>query len=631
LKTTDEFIVQKEYRLQMLGLLCSFVGLQGPHLYQILETPLLQSLIRCLENDTSTVIISLALTSLIMFMPHIPDAIGQRLPRLFLVYARILCWDRIEATTFDGSDSKHDADDENSTKNVWQKVDSSYETASSTPPDVSHLFTFLYGLYPINFMSFLREPYKYLEKSKSQDMDDLDLDEDLIRHRTEPFRQRHLVHSNFMSLTADSELSQKSRWMKSEPADVVAQCIDLVPGIATFNTLVDVQPPTNSSIAPEALIPTEDIPLESLLGPPSPRIATGAASTPAEKAQLETDSVHEQQRNMPSSLVMSNLATRFSSSSFALPGSAVDSPILSPLNGTASTLPGTEEERKLDMIHLHGTLRSSKMNDSVSSLPMTGSVGQGSATTSPRLEAYAHHLSLNHHPMSPAMKPSVSETQGSVAFLQREVMLLKNDLNFERYLKEQHLSHIGHLQRKHIKDSTLEAETQYLLNTNKTLKRKIEEAAKLYQKLKEESQKNRIDSKKWESELNNRIKKLREEKKVWSDEEQSVKEELANTRSEANQLKRLVVESEAKELLARQRMQALESNLADVEKLRAQVEQLSSKLHEHDNQASALELQKQGQHDVAAEVERMKMRLQAREHEWEDVKRYGFFPRQKLQ
>ena len=87
-------MVQKDFRLQILGLLCSYVRLQGPHLYQVLQTQLFDHLLQCLEGDTSTTVISLALTVLIMFMPHLCNSLGKYLPRLFVVYTRVLCWDK---------------------------------------------------------------------------------------------------------------------------------------------------------------------------------------------------------------------------------------------------------------------------------------------------------------------------------------------------------------------------------------------------------------------------------------------------------------------------------------------------------------------------------------------------------
>jgi hypothetical protein len=54
--------------------------------------------------------------------------------------------------------------------------------------------------------------------------------------------------------------------------------------------------------------------------------------------------------------------------------------------------------------------------------------------------------------------------------LQRENLLLRNELNFELYLKEQHLRHIGRLHREKVTDTALEAERQNLYHTVRTLR-----------------------------------------------------------------------------------------------------------------------------------------------------------------
>lgn len=57
-----------------------------------------------------------------------------------------------------------------------------------------------------------------------------------------------------------------------------------------------------------------------------------------------------------------------------------------------------------------------------------------------------------------------SETKLLLAALKREVLLLRNELNFELFLKQQHLQHIGRLHREHVLDSSVEAERQQLVS-----------------------------------------------------------------------------------------------------------------------------------------------------------------------
>ncbi|RPB04259.1 hypothetical protein L873DRAFT_1786498 [Choiromyces venosus 120613-1] len=654
LEKIDSYVVQKEYRLQVLGLLCSFVRLQGPHLYQILQTELLDHLLQCLENDTSTTVISLALTVLIMFMPHLCNSLASYLPRLFVVYTRVLCWDkfgivRLEETKFAGHKENYSMANtplplakNEGYNSSWQKLDSSFETATSTTPDVSDYFTFLYGLYPLNLMAFIREPYKFLERARHKDINHLDIDEETVRQRTETYRQRHTLHPNFLNLTAETELSDQSRWMKVEPADVTAECIGLANSSIPMGSAHDprakgaVPAATTKPELPEALVPTEDIPNESLLS--SEAIDDDYASNYASDASAQ--SWRGDTAGVYSNNNYAEVLGLFSRPPGGYGAHSRDSPHTIPRDSKTpdsptiphTIAPGEEEERLQDMIRLQENLRTSlhesMKNDSTHSLPpLPGPPpsgpppGYGSVTASPRLDAYVHSLNQNTVPRSPALRPAASDTQGTIAFLQREVMLLKNDLNFERYLKQQHLSHIGHLQRKHIKEATAEAETQNLINTNKTLKAKLEEAKKAYTASRQEAVKSKSQAKKWEAELNSKIRSLREEQKAWRNDEESTKHALQSAREEADHLRKLLAENEADGLRSRQKLQSISSEMEEVSKLRAFVDHLSSKLAQYESRSEEFEMRKHSEEAALAHVERIKMRLQSREQEAQKMKR----------
>ncbi|KAF8421215.1 Hamartin protein-domain-containing protein [Tirmania nivea] len=636
----DTYVVQKEYRLQALGLLCSFVRLQGPHLYQVLQTPLFEHLLQCLQNDTSTTVISLALTILIMFMPHICNSLAKYLPQLFFIYTRVLCWDkygvvRLEEYKFLGGKETQRADSpasgkEGSAANAWPKLDTSFETATSTTPDVSDFFTFLYGLYPINLVTFIREPYKYLERSDFQDVEDLDLDEDTIRIRTEQYRQRHTLHPNFLTLTLESELTDRTRWMKVEPADVTALCIGLMN--SNFDLSLEAEEKLEregyDSIIPESLIPTEDIPMESLLSSDEDRLDDFAELYSPDTSYSWKESGQATRKgsqgvNEPTCLLRKTPSRSFDNSPAgrSLDVKIPDSPTLPAQAGRMSL----EDAKVQSMLQAQETLRTSLhgqgRNESTISLHHGSSNGYVSVTASPRLEAYTHSLSHSNIPRSPAIRPAASDAQATVAFLQREVMLLKNDLNFERYLKQQHLSHIGHLQRKHIKESAAEAETQNLIYTNKALKAKLEEANKAYARSKSEALAQKNQSKKWESDLNSKIRVLREEQKHWKAEEESVKRELEIAKKNVEHLQRLVAESEAKELLTRQRMKALETNLEILDKFKEINEKLRNRLLEYESRQADFEMSKHNEESAVAQSDMLKLRLQAQMQEKEKIKR----------
>lgn len=592
--------------------------LQGPHLYQVLQTPLLDHLLQCLEIDSSTTAISLALTVLIMFMPHLCNSLAVYLPRLFIVYTRVLCWDKFgiarqDATQNFRTDTPLSVEkyEDSITVSGWQKLNSSFETATSTTPEVGDYFSFLYGLYPINFLSFIREPYKFLERANYMDLDRLDIDEEAIRQRTELYRQHHILHPNFLTLTTDTELSDQTRWMRVEPADVTAQCIGLVNNNIPTEYIWSKQQNATRCTIPEALIPTEDIPNESLLSRRDDYSSgDDVEGVWPERTTLRTAGEHDKQTggsDHPSRNAEAQDSPTIPASGFEPPDEAHLQNMLS-----------LQEQLQASIRDLkHAENPSSSHDSHHPSGPPPGY--PGSATASPHLDAYVQSLNHNNTPRSPALRPSPSDTQGTIAYLQREVMLLKNDLNFERYLKQQHLSHIGHLQRKHIKESTAEAETQNLINTNKTLKAKLEEAKKAYAASRQEALKSKNQAKKWEAELSTKFRALREEQKAWRQETTS--QALEASRAEAEHLQKLLEDSEAEGLRARQKLQNMNVNIDEVNKLRTFVDHLSNKLTDYDSRAQEFEMQRHNEENALQQVESMKIRLTSRDQELQEMKR----------
>ena len=74
-----------------------------------------------LQQDTSTTIISLSLTTLIMLLPHICTSVITYLPRLYIAFIRIICWDKHNSKPVDFSDDivgNYDDDDQETSKPV---------------------------------------------------------------------------------------------------------------------------------------------------------------------------------------------------------------------------------------------------------------------------------------------------------------------------------------------------------------------------------------------------------------------------------------------------------------------------------------------------------------------------------
>ncbi|KAK5016708.1 hypothetical protein LTR60_002278, partial [Cryomyces antarcticus] len=617
----DNLLLSKERRLQALGLLCAFVRHQPAHLYTVVETQLIEHLLICLMNDTSTTVISLALTSLIMFLPHIPSSLVSHLPRLFLIYSRLLCWEKFSPASSEAQrrsvmkEVVMDEDDETQASRdvgidpTWDKLESSFELAEPTTPEVAHYFTYLYGLYPLNFTSYIRKPRKYLKNIKFPGADDFDLDQAVIRSRTEQFRQVHLLHPNFYTTTVEDELTD-NRWLKSDSADVVMECTSLC--IAMARTVADPGPPPTAKLPeiPEKFVRTEDIPPHSLL-----------AGMTEDASNLVTDtsspSFNNSWRNTQSTAVTHtsysrieplNLSGKQQQLNYSHPASrSSGSPALgsqdidldSPTLGPVSYDTRAQES-------LRRNSRSLRTGSSIS-----GDVGSPRLGSSPM-------------PAQPQRSPAVRAgllNQTSVAFLQQQVMLLTNNLNFERYLRQQQQSHIGQMQRKHIKEATIEAETQNLLNTNRTLKQKLAAMSEFNERMKKEAATGRNQSKKWEGELSAKVRSFREDQKHWRSEEDALRLELQKAQKECEQLRQFLVESERDNLILKQKMESLDEDMKEMSKEREELEELQTRIHEYEARELDFDQAREEQEILRTELDTANLRLRSNDEQRERSRR----------
>lgn len=591
LQAIDDLFVQKQHRTQALILLNAFVRLQTPHLHLVLETSLIQHLEKCLLIDTSSTVIGQALMALIMFLPHITAVLTaeHHLPKLFLIYSRILCWDKFGNPEQDTA-SHHSSDEgeegeseEDEPEAAWEALQQSTDYPDTSPPTLLHYFTFLYGLFPLNFMSFVRKPRKFLKSLNFPGAEDFDLDPKIIHSRTEPYRRVHLLHPNMFTTTIEEELTE-NRWLNSDPADVVMDCMDLCVAVST--TLQDPGPPPSTKLP--------DLPVPPIPDAPSTDFSLDDGTTINEPASSW--------RNTQSTMFAPVNDQPEIPESFEIP------PKTKSIKSAKSASPLLKCRDVMDSPTLPPAKEISKKQNFL-----------GAPLATPQRFAI-HSRSVDNFTriVSAAGSPTHSEFQNlSMATLQREIMLLRNDLNFERYLKSQHLAHIGQLQRKHIKEATAEADTQNLINTNKTLKARLDKMNEQYAQLKKETLMSRSQSKKWEGSLSGKVRSFRDDQKAWQGEEESLRFELKKTQTDCEQLKKIVERAEAEQLRAQQRTQALEFELEDYESMRKELEAAQEKILSYEDQSKDLNSLFQQRNELRNELETVNMRLNSREQERE--------------
>lgn len=566
----DDLIITADTRLQALTLLSTFLRHQAPHLYLVLNTPLVEHLLKCLMNDTSTTVLSVALTSLIMLLPHIPSSLGPHLPRMFLIYSRLLCWEKFSplsteaqrSLVTDDRISNVDADDDQEYSDIgidvkWEKVEPQDGTIEAATPELMAYFTYLYGLYPLNFMSYIRKPRRYLKAIDFPGADIFDLDQAVIRSRTEQFRQVHLLHPNFYNMTADEELVDP-KWPKMDPADVVGECHGLC--INSKPSLTSPGPPPTGKL-PEV--------------PPLPPLSAASVKM---SGQLSPAVSHVSLR--------SNNSWRGTQSTAVTSATAEgDSPVLRPYGGSPN------DDVVPDYLSPRARVRTPVMRTS----PGLDDASQSTGVISPRS----------------SKDKADPQPQTNLAHLRQEITLLRNDLNFERWHKAQYSQHISQIMRRNVKEATVEAETLNLINANRALKKQLDQVRKAREATVKDSALTRKQANNLEANMTERFNKLKLEQETW----QADADELRRLQSEKKQYRDLLVATEARELNKSHQLELAQRDLEQLQKVQAQLQLAQQRLHEYEYSEFEYDSAKRQRDILQNENTKMQMRLHQQEQE----------------
>lgn len=607
----SSFFVREDSRARILTLLCEFVQNKPPHLHQVLHTPLFDSLLRCLQQDTSTTVINMAMTALIMLLPHMPSSLVPYLPTLFNIYARLLFWDREVRSMIESSPDKVENGSIASSAS-WEKCSFSADIDDTKIPHLVNYFTILYGLYPINFMDYIRKPQRYLRHANASNADEIEVQPTEIRQKSETLRQCHLLHPNFYSLTIESEKTDFGRWIKSEPPEVLADCMALcLPSEAGrcyhFEGLS--RDKAQAPIAENEQDGNKGALLSgSVLRDPSPldfhregwrNIQPGGS--PA-GSRVHSDIFRQSSQS-------SHPSTR---DSLEAKGREIgaDSPTLPPHLVLTNPQPQVQDmiiSNKVIKTGLHQSLA----NDSVPSLALSHheSVPEKSETTASITRITAGS------PVA-ASDPSVRISQ-----LYHQILLLNNDLNFERYLKQQHMTHIGELRRRQVRELATEAETQNLLNSNRLLKKGLEDAKKMEKQIKKDSERGRALAKKWEADLAAKLKLLREEQKKWTTERGELKQDLDTVKEDRDKLQKLVSDAELRDRNARQDIKSNEMLVEEMDRLKKEIDRLNISVRDHEAKEAETKAALREAHAADEKVEKLNMIVGSLEMELEQTRR----------
>ncbi|KAJ3935249.1 MAG: hypothetical protein NXY57DRAFT_1046822 [Lentinula lateritia] len=136
------------------------------------------------------------------------------------------------------------------------------------------------------------------------------------------------------------------------------------------------------------------------------------------------------------------------------------------------------------------------------------SVDDASTTSKPASEA-------DESVFEPDNPPTPSRVTQAISGLQREVLTLRNELNFELWLSRENVKHIGRLFQDRIISRNAEVERQGLYNKLRNYRTQVVRLEKELREHKQLASSARQKHTDWSSELQTKLREFREEKKSW--------------------------------------------------------------------------------------------------------------------
>ncbi|XP_035642287.1 TSC complex subunit 1a isoform X2 [Oncorhynchus keta] len=183
----NEYMAKPACRLPTLTLLGHVIRKQPPWMHKITRFPLLTSLLKCLKTDSDVVVLITGVLVLITLLPVIPQAGKQHIYDFFDIFGRLASWSLKNPGHVHGVYLIH------------------------LHASVYSLFHRLYGMYPCNFVSYLRSHYSMKEN--------VDTFEEVVK----PMLGHVRIHPELVTGTNDYELDP-SRWKRFEIHDIVIEC-----------------------------------------------------------------------------------------------------------------------------------------------------------------------------------------------------------------------------------------------------------------------------------------------------------------------------------------------------------------------------------------------------------------------
>ncbi|GLV45534.1 Tsc1 [Carabus blaptoides fortunei] len=173
-------------KLQALTVLGHVLRRQPAWLYKITQHQLLKDLLKLLKTETDILPLLSALLVIVVLLPMIPALLGPFLHEIFDIFSRLAAWNCNPGKLGE-------------------------EQLVHLQVAMYALFLRLYGMYPCNFLSYLRNHYRQGDNMP------------VFMHTVKPMLGTVKIHPHLVTASKDNE-TETVRWMKMGHHDVIVEC-----------------------------------------------------------------------------------------------------------------------------------------------------------------------------------------------------------------------------------------------------------------------------------------------------------------------------------------------------------------------------------------------------------------------
>ncbi|KAI0256629.1 hypothetical protein BJV78DRAFT_1117085 [Lactifluus subvellereus] len=234
-------------------------------------------------------------------------------------------------------------------------------------------------------------------------------------------------------------------------------------------------------------------------------------------------------------------------------------------------------------------------------------------------------------PQSPGKPEPGGSVAQAIAALQREVLLLRNELNFESWLARENVRQIGRLFEQRIMNCNAEEERQNLhnkLRENKVL------IGDLQRKLKDHTEQTEMTKKKyadWNAELSRKLQDLREQKRNWVSETAALRLAEKELRAQFVAQGNLLAEAERRESQLKTSIKETEHKVARLNDYEQRIEQHTAMQKLWDADVQKYKEQTEVMKVMLSKYKKMELRLEAYERTHSEMEEQARGSRRQVQ